>query len=1417
MRFNDQLIDLPDLYDVIDYSPLTICPNSYVVDAVILMSQQRTDTLSMASFSSSLVSSRWNQQQTSYILVVEAGHLLGILTNTDIVRITASGRDLSQIKIADVMTQPVVSLVQSSSQSQDIFTALSLLRQSQISHLPIVDEREQLIGIVNETNLLQAFDLLKMVGVVTALEQHLQQPKDDCGRVNQDIEAVRWQTYNYLKRWVDAQSAEVIQVNRELQQALEELQAVEEELRQQNEELAFAHEIAELERQRYQDLFEFAPNGYLVTDVHGVIQEANYAAATLLSVHQNYLVGKSLVVFVAESDRHKFTTQLKSLQNVQNWEIDFKPLDGTPFPASIRIATVYNSQRQRIGWRWLLCDISDRKQTQEALRRATDELEQRVVERTTELLVTNQRLQQEIIERKRTEEALRQSEKLYRQLVESQTDLIIRIDMQQRITFANTAACQTLGYPLDELCGQEMCQFLHLDEMPQAREQLTTLALPPHNFTISEQRILTVNGTRWVQWNVAGIKDESGNIVEIQGVARDITDRKQMEAALRTSEEKFRHFAENINAAIWIISPDPYQTSYVSPAYEKIWGRYCESLSNQPESWIDSIHPQDRDRIRAIIAQQHLSGESTSLEYRILRPDGSIRWIWDRSFAIRDEQGKIYSFGGIAEDITERKRSEDSLRESEEKFRHFADNTHAVLWMASLESGDNLYVNPAYEKIWGRTCQSLRDQPNSWLDAVHPEDRDRIMEKLEQQRQGQATDTEYRILRPDGSIRWIWDRGFVMQDEQGEIYSYGGVAEDITERKQAEDSLRQSEERLSLALEAGNIGVWDWNLLTNESVWSANIRPMLGFSSGPPLAYEEFLNLIHPEDLESMLECVADTIKQGTRPPFNYRVIWPDGSIHWLSVKGQVYYNELSEPIRMIGTTRDITDRKQAEQKIKEQAALLDITTDAILLRNLQSQILFWNKGAERLYGWQVEEVMGKDALEILYKETCPQLETALKTVTESGLWQGELNKVTKSGKEIIVESRWSLMRDAAGEPQSILIVDTDITQKKQLEEQFFRGQRLESLGTLAGGIAHDLNNILTPILAASQLIQVKFANDQERCQHLLTIVENNAKRGAALVKQVLSFARGFKGERTIVQIKHLISEITQIAKQTFPKSIEFAIALPEDLWTISGDITQLHQVLMNLVVNARDAMPDGGTIKISTENMFIDEAYARMNLDAKVGHYVVITVADTGIGMPPEILDRIFEPFFTTKEIGTGTGLGLSTMLGIIKSHDGFVSVSSQVGKGSQFKLFLPAVQATQAMNAEETEPPRGNGELILVVDDEVQIREITTIILEDYNYKALTASNGIEAIALYAQYKHEISVVLMDMMMPEMDGMTAIRTLQKMNPQVQIIACSGFNPNEKFIGTDGTNIECMLLKPFTAQELLHSLHHLLKSSQIN
>lgn len=562
------------------------------------------------------------------------------------------------------------------------------------------------------------------------------------------------------------------------------------------------------------------------------------------------------------------------------------------------------------------------------------------------------------------------------------------------------------------------------------------------------------------------------------------------------------------------------------------------------------------------------------------------------------------------------------------------------------------------------------------------------------------------------------------------------------------------------------------------------------------------------------LELLREAIANGCSSPMILLTGQGDWEIDLEAMKaGAADYlekSQLTAPL-LERSIRYAIERKQTEQKIREQAALLDVATDAIFVRDLDDKILFWNKAAEQLYGWKKEEAINKKTRILWQEKQLSQVQEALSTLMKNGSWEGEFYQKTKSGKEIIVESRWTLVHEFSKKTQTILVVNTDITQKKLLEAQFLRAQRLESIGTLASGIAHDLNNVLAPILMTAQLLEAQ-VND-ERSRRLLPILIANAKRGANLVKQVLSFTRGLEGDRTILQLKHLIIEIQQIIKETFPKSIEVFTQISPNLWTISGDATQLHQVLMNLCVNARDAMPNGGTLKISAENLFIDENFTKMHIDAKVGHHIVISVADGGIGIQPEILDRIFEPFFTTKEVGKGTGLGLSTVLGIIKSHGGFINVYSEAGKGSQFKVYLPAQDATETVEEQHQELPPGQGELILVVDDEAAIRDVTKTSLESHNYKAITASDGIEAIALYAEHRDEISLVLTDMLMPSMDGLTTIRTLRKINPDVKIIAVSGLSSADKVDAAYDMGIKAFLPKPYTANQLLQTISTVKKS----
>ncbi|MBD2385534.1 hybrid sensor histidine kinase/response regulator [Cylindrospermum sp. FACHB-282] len=636
------------------------------------------------------------------------------------------------------------------------------------------------------------------------------------------------------------------------------------------------------------------------------------------------------------------------------------------------------------------------------------------------------------------------------------------------------------------------------------------------------------------------------------------------------------------------------------------------------------------------------------------------------------------------------------------------------------------------------------------------------------------------------------------------------------ERQRVEEALRQSEERFRVALKNSPIFVYNQDRELRYT-WVYNpfsgltVEQMLGKKDLDliPLANALHLNSIKHDVLTTGIGVrkeVAITIGKETR--------YYDLTVEPLRNESQEVVGITCASIDISERLAALYERKLAEEKIREQAALLDITTDAICVRDLENRILFWNKGAENLYGWQAQEAWNQDATELLYDEEPPaEVETALLNVISKGKWQGELTISTKHGKQILVASRWILVCDEQGHPKSILTVDTDITEKKQLEAQLFRTQRLESIGTLASGIAHDLNNILTPILAGAQLLPLKFPDADERTRHLLEILEVNARRGSDLVKQVLSFARGVEGKRITLQLRHLIVEVSKILKETFPKSIDINTDVPQELWTVSADSTQLHQVLMNLCVNARDAMPHGGVLSITGENLLIDENYARMNLEAKTGPYIVITVSDTGVGIPGEILDRIFEPFFTTKEVGQGTGLGLSTILGIIKSHGGFVNVYSEVGKGTRFKVYLPAEGGMETVSPEELTPMRGDGELILVVDDEPAIQDVTKASLETYNYKTLIASDGIEAIALYAKHTKNISVVLMDMMLPALDGLTAIRTLQKINPDVKIIATSGLMSSNKLGGMADTGVSTFLSKPYTVNELLLTLQKIIRA----
>ena len=645
------------------------------------------------------------------------------------------------------------------------------------------------------------------------------------------------------------------------------------------------------------------------------------------------------------------------------------------------------------------------------------------------------------------------------------------------------------------------------------------------------------------------------------------------------------------------------------------------------------------------------------------------------------------------------------------------------------------------------------------------------------------------------------------------------VATDVTEQQEADEQVRQSEANLALAQRVARMGSWEVDLTSREERashpprWSDETFRIFGLNPATTrVAHDSFLNLLHPDERQLARATHLEQLRTGAPYRIDHRVLRPDGSERIVHVQSDVVRDEAGRIVKMAGTVQDLTELRQAEQLLHQQARLIDLASDAISVRNLDGTIRMWNQSAGRLYGWTTAEMCGRPVRETLYEDPAPYDE-ANQALLEKGEWRGELAQLCKDGRKVIVSARWTLVRDERGEPESVLIIHTDVTEQKKLEAQALRSQRLESIGTLAAGVAHDLNNILAPILLVSPLLRADLPAEEKEAY--LSLVQASAERGANLVKQMVTFARGANGERVLLQPSHLIEEVAKIAGQTFPKSITLRTKYPKDLWMIEADPTQLQQVLLNLCVNARDAMPEGGSLRLTSENFNVDEHYASMMVGAQPGPHVLIQVTDNGKGIPRHVIDKIFDPFFTTKEIGKGTGLGLSTVIGIVKSYGGFLNVYSEPGHTS-FKVFLPAnnvIGSTSvAATADSACVPKGRGEKILVVDDEPYIRVAAETLLERWGYTPLLAEDGISALALFAQHPTEIDLVLTDLVMPVMDGFMLVRALRKLNPEQKIILSTGRDEDMESPEIRSLGLNACLMKPHSREKLLSTLEETLR-----
>ncbi|MCI0391130.1 MAG: PAS domain S-box protein [Acidobacteria bacterium] len=620
----------------------------------------------------------------------------------------------------------------------------------------------------------------------------------------------------------------------------------------------------------------------------------------------------------------------------------------------------------------------------------------------------------------------------------------------------------------------------------------------------------------------------------------------------------------------------------------------------------------------------------------------------------------------------------------------------------------------------------------------------------------------------------------------------------------------------------------------------------LGYTREEVIGRMRYTELLSPAGLQSFHEKFPLFKSQGWINNIEFEMVRKDGSTFPVLLNATAVKDTSGNYVMSRSTVFDLSERKRIEEELErhvhEQTAELAVANEALQAeiaqrRNTEEEIkavaeryrivfdsnplpmwiydpetlvfLAVNEAAVGHYGYKREEFMKMTAKDIRLAEDMPFLLEAL-AISPSERSKPRLGRHrTKGGMLIDVEV---LSHDLMLEGKlARLVIANDITEKKRLEANLLRSQRVESLGTLAGGIAHDLNNVLSPISMSIFLLRSK-VNDAHG-QEILETLEEIVERGTMMIKRVLSFAKGVEGERVALNPKRVLREIVNVLKDTLPKTIIINYHADDNLASVSGNPTQLHQVLMNLCVNARDAMPLGGTLTITAEDATLDDHYARMVPDAKPGHYVLVSVRDTGVGIPPQNVDKVFDPFFTTKEPGKGTGLGLATSLGIVRNHKGFINLYSEVGKGTEFKIYLPALEVAQAPTetGEQPEPPAGIGELILVVDDEASILRITRSTLEAFGYRVLTASDGTEAMALYMENRGEVKAVLTDMVMPYMDGAATIRALRKLSPQLPIIASSGLSDLGKGEEARSLGVQRFLPKPYTAEKLLWTLKEVL------
>ncbi len=931
-----------------------------------------------------------------------------------------------------------------------------------------------------------------------------------------------------------------------------------------------------------------------------------------------------------------------------------------------------------------------------------------------------------------------------------------------------------------------------------------------------EFRVLQPDGAlRWLYRKADFVRDAAGRPVSLIATMYDISERKAAEDTVRRGRDAMAR-AQRIgrlgSAEIDLVtgqvtwSDEMYALLGIDPAG-----------GADVERYLPLVHAEDRPRLRAWI-DLNLRGEAAGvLEYRYLHPDGRQRWFRRDVEVERDAHGRAIKLCTTQQDITEQKQLEEALRRSHDSLvsaQRLGKIGSLVLDVAygAVECSEELF------RICGLDSPDAMRTREQLFALVHPDDRDAVRAESERNALGIiGKPLEFRVIRPDGQVRWLHREAEAIRDEKGRVAKCLVVAQDITDQRAIEQELRRSRDHLVRAQSVGQIGSAEVDLIARADVWSNEYCRLLGLDPGTTTpSRAQFIEAILPEDRGNFFTYDELVRHKGPLPPVEFRVRHGDGGIHWLRRHAETRFDHHGQPTSIVFTLQDITATKHAEDQMRAAQnalrAIMDNTVDGLITIDESGTILSFNHTAETIFGHAADEAIGANVSILMPSPHAERHDGYVSSYLSTGKAKviGVGREVQGKRKDGTVFAMDLNIAEIVGDSGGRRFVGTvrDITQRKSIEAQLRQSQKMEAMGQLTGGVAHDFNNLLSVILGRLQLLEEELA-DRPRLQGWARSCIKAVDRGATLTRCMLAFSRQQSLLPVELDLNEVVADVEDMLRRTLGEAYDVRVTKTQGLWPVEADPGQLQNALLNLVFNARDAMPKGGAVTVSTTNTRLDAAFAASRSGLRPGDYVELTVSDTGVGMPPEVLERVFEPFFTTKDVGKGSGLGLSMVYGFAKQSGGHVAIYSEPGHGTVVRIYLPRKLGTDSMSLASRAgldggvPPRGT-ETILVVEDNDDLRDLTRIQLERLGYTVFDATHGAQALELLAG-NPAIELLLSDVILPH--GMTGPELAERalaVRPDLKIVFASGYNEEHEAMARTNIGRPLRLLqKPFHAEAL--------------